>query len=214
MMNRNLPRRLGLGLALGLGFGLALVVSAGCSRSSPEARPQGEPAAHPVTAPPATTAGGAGAAGLDKRTPLPLTAMMANHQKQEMRDHLQVVQEIAIALGKDDFDAIAASAARIAWSDKQAMMCKHMGAGASGFTAMGEHFHRTVDDIVKAAKGRDRAGVATALGTTLGTCVGCHATYRQDIVDEQAFSKLGGAMDPSTMHETMHGTMHETMHGK
>jgi hypothetical protein len=118
--------------------------------------------------------------------------MMANHQKQEMRDHLRVVQEIAIALGKDDFDAITASAARIAWSDKQAMMCKHMGAGAPGFSAMGEHFHRAAGGIVEAARNRDRAGVATALGTTLETCVGCHATYRQEIVDEQAFAKLGG----------------------
>lgn len=139
-------------------------------------------------------------AGLDKRTPLPLTEMMATHQKQEMRDHLQVVQEIAIALGKDDFDAITAAAARIAWSDKQAMMCKHMGAGAPGFTAMGEHFHRTADGIVTAAKNRDRAGVATALGTTLETCVKCHATYRQDIVDEQTFAKHGGSMGHSMMH--------------
>jgi hypothetical protein len=168
---------------------LALAVSAGCSRTSPEATQQAEP---PVHQPPG--------AGLDKRTPLPLTAMMANHQKQEMRDHLQVVQEITTALGKDDFDAIAASAARIAWSDKQAMMCKHMGAGAPAFTAMGEHFHRTADRIVEAARSRDRAGVATALGTTLETCVGCHATYRQEIVDERAFAKLGGPMDHSMMH--------------
>ena len=62
--------------------------------------------------------------------------MMANHQKQEMRDHLRVVQEITVALTKDDFDAIASSAARIGWSDQQAMMCKHMGAGAPGERAL------------------------------------------------------------------------------
>jgi cytochrome c556 len=188
MMNSTLPRW----------FALALAVTAACSRSAPEAKAEAEPS--PQATPKATPASNTAAANLDGRKALPLTAMMANHQKQEMRDHLAVVQEISIALGKDDFDAIAASAARIAWSDKQAMMCKHMGAGAPGFTEMGEHFHRTADGIVTAAKKRDRAGVATALGTTLETCVSCHATYRQDIVDEATFATLGGAMDHSMMH--------------
>jgi cytochrome c556 len=182
------------------GFAVTLALLAGCNRTASEAKPQTEPPAPPATAPQAAAASGAAAASLDGRKPLPLTAMMANHQLQEMRDHLQVVQEIAIALGKDDFDAIATSAARIAWSDKQAMMCKHMGAGAPGFTELGEHFHRTADGIVAAAKKRDRAAVATALGTTLETCVGCHATYRQQIVDEPAFAKQGGSMDHSKMH--------------
>jgi len=191
-MNMIIPRQ--------LAFGFTIAVLAGCSRTSPEAKPQAEPPAQQATAAQSAPASVATAANLDGRAPVPLTAMMANHQKQEMRDHLQVVQEITIALGKDDFDAIATSAARIAWSDKQAMMCKHMGAGAPGFTEMGERFHHTADGIVAAAKKRDRAGVATALGTTLETCVGCHATYRQEIVDEQAFSKLGGSMDHSMMH--------------
>ncbi|MEO6773384.1 MAG: cytochrome c [Kofleriaceae bacterium] len=142
------------------------------------------------------------AQSLDGRTPIPLTAMMANHQKQEMRDHLRVVQEITSALTKDDFDAIAASAARIGWSDKQAMMCKHMGAGAPGFAEAGQHFHETADGIAAAARRRDRAGVVSALDATLQTCVGCHESYRQDIVDEVTFAKRGssmGGMDPSSM---------------
>jgi hypothetical protein len=138
-------------------------------------------------------------ASLDSRTPVPLTAMMATHQKQEMRDHLRVVQEVVAALGKDDFDAIAKSAARIGWSEQQAAMCKHMGAGAPGFAEVGEHFHKTADSIAEAARHKDRAGVVTALGATLQTCTGCHETYRQEIVDGAAFAKLGGgsAMDPS-----------------
>jgi hypothetical protein len=179
MMNSRIPRWLGL----------ALVVTAGCSRSAPEATPQAAPPVRQSTP-----------TGLDKRTPLPLTEMMATHQKQEMRDHLRVVQEITTALAKDDFDAIATSAARIAWSDKEAMMCKHMGAGAPGFTAVGENFHHTADGIVEAAKHHDHNGVATALGATLQTCVGCHDTYRQDIVDEAAFAAFGGSMDHSMMH--------------
>lgn len=123
-------------------------------------------------------------ANLDSRTPVPLTAMMATHQKQQMRDHLRAVEEITSALATSDFDAIAKSAARIGWSDQQAMMCKHMGAGAPGFAEVGEHFHKTADTIAEAARQRDSAGVAAALGATLQTCTGCHETYRQEIVEE------------------------------
>jgi cytochrome c556 len=129
----------------------------------------------------------------DARTPVPLTAMMANHQKQEMRDHLRVVQEITAALTKDDFDAIAKSAARIGWSEREAMMCKHMGAGAPGFAEVGEHFHKTADKIGEAAKRHDRAGVTAALDATLQTCVGCHDTYRQEIVDQATFGMEAGS---------------------
>jgi hypothetical protein len=125
--------------------------------------------------------------------------MMATHQKQEMRDHLRVVQEISAALGKDDFDAVATSAQRIGWSEQQVAMCKHMGAGAPGFAALGEHFHKTADSIAEAARKHDRVAVMAALGTTLDTCVGCHETYRQEVVDDVTFTKTGGAMGGGAM---------------
>lgn len=128
--------------------------------------------------PGATAAPGGG----DDRTPVPLTAMMAVHQKRDMRDHLRVVQEITAALGSDDFVAIATSAARIGWSEQQAAKCKHMGAGAPGFAAMGEQFHKTADQIGIAARRHDRPGVVHALHDTLQTCVTCHESYRQEIV--------------------------------
>jgi hypothetical protein len=177
-------------------FALAAVLATACRGSSAE--PGTGQAAQPENP--------------DTRAPVPLTAMMANHQKQEMRDHLRAIQEITAALGTDDFAAIATSAARIGWSEQQAMMCKHMGAGAPGFAAVGERFHRTADTIADAARRRDRAGVVTALDATLQTCTGCHDTYRQEIVDAATFAKAGGGeagMDPSC---PMHG-MHE-MHGQ
>lgn len=174
---------------------------AGCRGSSAAPAQKDSPAPVVATKPATSTK------SMDARTPLPLTEMMATHQKQEMRDHLRVVQEITTALAKDDFDAIATSAARIGWSDREAMMCKHMGAGAPGFAAVGEHFHKTADTIVEAAKRHDRAGVAAALGATLQTCVGCHDTYRQEIVDGATFDKAagsaGGGMDTSC--PMMHG---------
>jgi hypothetical protein len=157
----------------------AMMTLAACRESSAE--PVGRTAAAPSSA--------------DSRTPVPLTAMMALHQKRDMRDHLRVVQEIAAALGRDDFDTIIASTARIGWSEQQAAKCKHMGTGAPGFAAMGEHFHRTADQITVAARRHDRSGVVHALDDTLQQCVGCHESYRQEIV---AGAKAGAAdMDSS-----------------
>jgi cytochrome c556 len=68
-----------------------------------------------------------------------------------------------------------------------------MGAAAPGFTTMALTFHRTADTIRDAARRGDRAGVLSALDRTLQTCVGCHATYRQQVVDEETWKKLTAA---------------------
>jgi hypothetical protein len=127
---------------------------------------------------------------LDNRTPVPLTAMMAEHQKQNMRDHLAAVQEIVAALAADEMSAVQKATTRIGYSDSMARMCRHMGAGAPGFTDMALVFHRTADTIAAAAQQSDRKAVTAALAATLGTCVGCHATYRQQVVDEAAWRRL------------------------
>jgi len=127
---------------------------------------------------------------LDTRTPLPLTAMMAEHQKRNMRDHLAAVQEIVAAFGADDMAAAQKAARRIGYSDTMAQMCQHMGAGASGFTDMALAFHRTADTIADAAQRGDRKAATAALATTLVACVGCHAMYRQQVVDEPTWQRL------------------------
>ena len=164
---------------------LVIAMTSGCSKSLDD--PSAIAAPH-ATPPPR-------AANADVRAPVPLTETMAVHQKTEMRDHLRVIQEITRALGHDDFDTIAKSAERIAWSESQAAMCKHMGAGAPGFSDMGERFHHTATTIVESARRRDRPAVGAALDATITTCVGCHDTFRQQIVDSDAFAKIGGAAD-------------------
>lgn len=136
--------------------------------------------------------------GIDKRAPVPLLPMMAEHQKRNMRDHLLAVQEIVVALAADDFAAIERSAARIGYSEQMGEMCAHMGAGAPGFTDKALEFHRTADTIGAAAKSQDRPGVVKALGATLQTCTGCHATFRQQIVDEATWNRITGTPPPST----------------
>jgi hypothetical protein len=142
------------------------------------------------SAPPPQIAHGASDDVLDTRAPLPLTAMMAEHQKQNMRDHLAAVQEIVAALAADDMPAVEKAARRIGYSETMAQMCQHMGAGAPGFTDMALTFHRTADTIAEAAQRRDRSAATAALAATLSTCIGCHAAYRQQIVDEATWRRL------------------------
>jgi cytochrome c556 len=126
----------------------------------------------------------------DTRKPLPLPAMMADHQKQNMREHLAAVQAIVAAIGREDMGGVAKASARIGYSETMGQMCEHMGAAAPGFTAMALNFHRTADTIGEAARRGDRAAVLTALDRTLQTCVSCHATYRQEVVDEATWKRL------------------------
>src|SRR5690606_10254727 len=73
---------------------------------------------------------------LDPRTPLPLSPMMAWHQKQNMMEHLVAIQRITDGLARGDLDEIASASARIGASPEMDQTCSHMGAGAEGFTAL------------------------------------------------------------------------------
>jgi hypothetical protein len=127
---------------------------------------------------------------MDQRVPVPLLPMMAHHQKENMRDHLLVVQQVIQGLADDDLRGVATAAGRIGLSPDMQRMCSHMGAGAPGFTDQALQFHRTADGIAAAARKRDRQGVLTALGATLQTCTGCHATFKQSVVDESTWHRL------------------------
>ena len=126
----------------------------------------------------------------DTRKPLPMPAMMAEHQKQNMREHLAAVEAIVAAIGHDDMEGVSKAAARVGYSEAMGQMCEHMGAATPGFTTMALTFHHTADTIGAAARRGDRAGVLTALDQTLQACVGCHATYRQEVVDEGTWNRL------------------------
>jgi hypothetical protein len=126
----------------------------------------------------------------DARQPLPLLPHMAEHQRQNMRDHLAAIQEILATLSTNDFAGVERAASRIGYGEEMAQMCSHMGAGAPGFTDTAIHFHRTADTISTAAKQHDAGATLKAVNATLQTCVGCHATYRQEIVDEATWEKI------------------------
>lgn len=119
---------------------------------------------------------------LDKRKPVPLSPMMALHQKEDMRKHLEVVQAIVEGLAAEDFKAVELAAKKIGFNEKEAQKCSDMGAGAPGFTEMAIAFHKTADTIVEAARLKDKKATLRALNKTLQTCTSCHSTYRQEVV--------------------------------
>jgi len=123
---------------------------------------------------------------LDQRKPLPLLPMMANHQKQSMRDHLTVVQEVVSATATRDFAKVAHAAQRMGYSEAMGQMCEHMGAGAPGFSEQALAFHHSADRIVDAARREDSVAVLGALSQTLAACTACHASYKQKLVDKLA----------------------------
>ncbi len=127
---------------------------------------------------------------LDTRIPVPLLPRMAQHQRENMRDHLAAVQEILAAVSKNDFAGVQNAAARIESSEQMQQMCRHMGMGAPGFTELALNFHHTADGIGPAARKQDENEILKALSATVSTCVACHATYRQQVVNEATWRRL------------------------
>jgi hypothetical protein len=105
---------------------------------------------------------------LDQRRPVPLLPMMAQHQKENMREHLEAVQEVVAAAAVSDFDKAAAAAKRMGFSETMGRMCEHMGAGAPGFTEQALAFHHMADEIVTAAGKQDGPALLGALGPANG----------------------------------------------
>ena len=121
---------------------------------------------------------------IDTRLPVPLTPMMADHQKQNMREHLQAVQAIIDGVAREDFAAVEKAAKTMGYSEEMRQMCTNMGAGAPGFTERAIDFHKSADKIAEAAKFKSPTGTLQALNATLQTCTSCHAAFRQKIIDD------------------------------
>jgi hypothetical protein len=145
-------------------------------------------------------------AALDPRRPLPLQPMMAWHQKQNMMEHLVAIQRITDALAREDWEAVAAASALIESTPQMQQMCQHMGAGAPGFTELALDFHRRADAIGQAARAKDGPAVLRATAHTLQACTGCHATWRQDVMDAATWqARTGATHDPALPHGHGHG---------
>ncbi len=178
---------------------LVALLLGGCSQAAPVPAPPVAPG--PAAASPAVSTSASDprdqAEAMDTRTPVPLTPMMATHQKEQMRDHLVAVDEIVTALATDDWPTMQSAAARLGSSPENTMMCEHMGAATPGFTGRGLEFHHTADALSTAAQAQDHAGVVKALAATLSACTKCHADFRQDIVTGPEFAVATGTPPPT-----------------
>lgn len=65
----------------------------------------------------------------------------------------------------------------------EAWACSQMGQGAPGFSVQALSFHHSADRISVAAREGDGVGVLRELGATLQTCTGCHAGWKQQVVN-------------------------------
>ncbi len=169
---------------------LSLSVTAGCEQSKAV---EGEPAAAPMHMHASASTG-------DGRQPLYLLARMAAHQLENMRAHLTDVNAVVAGLAAGDMEKVTAAGKRLGPSAEMQMMCNHMGAATPGFTEQALNFHDTAAGIATAAEKGDQAGVLKALDATLETCVSCHATYRQEVVDEDTWTRLTGGEAPQHGH--------------
>lgn len=184
---------------------LWIASAVGCDRSAPAPAPA-SPAPDPIkalppvdvapttdVAPTATRTDAMSELGrLDSRRPVPLLPMMAWHQKQNMQEHLVAIQRITDALAREDWDAVRTAAAAIGTSPEMQRMCNHMGAGVDGFTEVALDFHRRADGIADAVATKNVSAVLRATSATLQACIGCHATYRQEVVDAATWSQVTG----------------------
>jgi hypothetical protein len=129
---------------------------------------------------------------------------MAQHQKENMREHLLAVQNIALAAARNDFAAVEQTSGKLGLSPGMERMCNHMGKGAPGFTEQALAFHRSADGIAAAARKHSSPAVMKALGSTLQLCTGCHAAFRQKVVDEATWTRLTATAAPNG-HDRMSG---------
>jgi hypothetical protein len=189
-----------------LAWGLLLfAVVAGCKRSPATEAPADGPNESPTASPEAVSEPSPDPhvelATLDSRTPVPLQPMMAWHQKQNMQEHLVAIQRIVDGLARGDWGEVAAASKLIESSPQMQRMCQHMGAGAEGFTPAALEFHDRADAIGEAARAQDVDATLAATSHTLQACTGCHAKYRQQVVDARTWQQRTGTRhDPVMRH--------------
>lgn len=169
---------------------LPLLLAAGCSRENASAA---SASSSPSSAAAASGAPAPATAELDPRRPLPLLAIMAEHQKQNMREHLVAVQRVVGALATGDLAGVERAASALGSSAQMSQTCHHLGAAAPGFTEQALAFHRTADGIASAARSGSAESVLAALSATLETCTGCHAVWKQQVVTPAELQALSAA---------------------
>jgi len=109
---------------------------------------------------------------------------MLQHTMANMRDHLLALQEIDIALSKNDFDKAATLAEqRLEMSSLELHGAAHMAPYMpQGMQDIGTRMHRAASrfavEAQSASVSNDLRPALAALGAVMQQCVACHAAYR------------------------------------
>jgi cytochrome c556 len=109
---------------------------------------------------------------------------MRAHMLANMRDHLRALQEIDVALARDDFDKAASVAeTRLGMSSLERHGAAHLAqAMPKDMQDIGTQMHRAASRFAVAAQNagvtKDLRPALGALGAVMQQCVACHAAYR------------------------------------
>lgn len=106
------------------------------------------------------------------------------HTLANMRDHLQSLHEIDLALSKGDYEAAASVAEkRLGMTSLEAHDAHHLAAFMpEGMQRIGSEMHRSASRFAIAAQdaavSNDPKPALAALAQVMQQCVACHAAYR------------------------------------
>jgi hypothetical protein len=127
---------------------------------------------------------GAPATSTDSRQLVQFPEPMRLHTIASMRDHLQSLQEIDLALSKGDFDKAASIAeSRLGMSSLELHGAAHLAPYMpQGMQEIGTAMHRAASrfavEAQNASVSNDVKPALGALAAVMQQCVACHATYR------------------------------------
>jgi hypothetical protein len=120
----------------------------------------------------------------DSRTLVTFPAAMRVHTLANMRDHLQALQEITVALSKDDFARAAAIAEdRLGMTSLAAHGAAHLATYMPApMRDIGTQMHRAASrfalEAQNASASNDIRPALATLSSVMQQCVACHGTYR------------------------------------
>jgi len=120
----------------------------------------------------------------DSRQPVSMPAMMQEHMRANMRDHLLAISEIQVALASNHYDAAAEIAEkRLGMTSLDAHGARHVaGFMPEGMQAIGTAMHHAASRFAvtsqEAAVTDDLRRALEGLAEVTRQCVACHAGYR------------------------------------
>ncbi|MCK5895777.1 MAG: hypothetical protein KAG20_03165 [Cocleimonas sp.] len=116
----------------------------------------------------------------DKRQFVQMPKMMQQHQLANMRDHMMAINEILLAMGKEDLDKAGKIAeSRLGMSSLSTHGASHMARVIpKEMGAIGTHMHKAASRFALKAEEGDLLPAYKALQEVTAACVACHAGYK------------------------------------